>query len=102
MIDNEIAGCGALVISDSQAELEHLWVKPNHMGNGVGRALFLKICERAIELNAPILGISADPNAEGFYERMGATRIGDVLSEVDGQLRVLPRMAFDLKRVPRG
>ena len=100
-IDDEIAGCGALVINDAQAELEHMWVKPNHMGNGIGRALFLKICERAIELNAPVLGISADPNAEGFYERMGATRTGDVLSEVDGQLRVLPRMAFDLKKVPR-
>jgi N-acetylglutamate synthase-like GNAT family acetyltransferase len=92
----EIAGCCALVLSDSQAELEHMWIKPAHMGNGVGRALFNQIVERGTQLKATGLELSADPNAEGFYQRMGATRIGEVRSEIEGQPRVLPRMRFAL------
>lgn len=92
----EIAGCGALVLSDSRAELEHMWIRPEHMGNGVGRALFQQIVERATQLNIAGLEISSDPNAEGFYEHMGATRVGEVRSEIEGQPRVLPRMRFAL------
>ncbi len=95
----EIAGCCALVMSDSLAELEHMWIRPAHMGNGVGRALFQQIVLRATTLNAKVkvMELSADPNAEGFYQRMGATRIGEVRSEIEGQPRVLPRMSVDLE-----
>src|SRR5437667_6922803 len=93
----EIAGCYALVMRDSLAELEHMWIRPEHMGNGVGRALFNQIVERARTLDAKAVDLSADPNAEGFYQRMGAARIGEVRSEIEGQPRVLPRMSFDLQ-----
>ena len=93
----EIAGCCALVMSDSLAELEHMWIRPEHMGNGVGRALFNQIVERATTLNARVVELSADPNAEGFYQHMGAMRIGEVRSEIEGQPRVLPRMRFALQ-----
>jgi GNAT superfamily N-acetyltransferase len=74
------------------AELEHMWIRPEHMGTGVGRALFDHVKERATELRISAFEISSDPNAEGFYERMGATRIGEVRSEIEGQPRALPRM----------
>ena len=93
----EIAGCCALVMRDSLAELEHMWIRPAHMGNGVGRALFQQIVGRAAQLKATGLELSADPNAEGFYKRMGAARIGEVRSEIEGQPRVLPRMSVNLK-----
>jgi len=89
---DEIVGCCALVISDSVAELEHMWIKPEHMGVGVGRILLLHAKDRAVNLKVSALELSADPNAEGFYQRMGATRIGEVRSEIEGQPRVLPRM----------
>src|SRR5438309_9772711 len=92
MIGDDIAGCCALVIDDAQAELEHMWVKPEHIGIGVGKALFTHVAGRARDLDLGVLEISADPNAEGFYQRLGATRIGDVRSEMEGQPRVLPRM----------
>ncbi len=95
MNGDEIAGCCAIVFSESLAELEHMWVRPEHMGTGVGRALFLHVKERAADLKIPALELSADPNAEGFYERMGATRIGEVRSEIEGQPRVLPRMTVN-------
>jgi N-acetylglutamate synthase-like GNAT family acetyltransferase len=95
MKDGEIAGCVAIGFNESVAELEHMWIRPEHMGAGLGRALFNYIKERALSLKLPVLELSADPNAEGFYERMGARRIGEVRSEIEGQPRVLPRMMID-------
>ena len=96
MNGEEILGCCAIAFSESMAELEHMWIRPEHIGNGVGRALFLHVKERAAQLKIPALEISADPNAEGFYERMGATRIGEVRSEIEGKPRVLPRMTVSV------
>ena len=93
---DEIVDCCTLVISDSVAELEHMWIKPEHMGVGVGRTLLLHAKGRAAKQRVPTLALSADPNAEGFYQRMGATRIGEVRSEIEGQPRVLPRMRIEI------
>lgn len=97
--DTEIVGCCAIVCDGSPAELEHMWIRPDHIGTGVGRALFLHIQERALSLGLPALEISSDPNAEGFYQRMGAKRVGEVRSEIEGQPRMLPRMTIDLNSV---
>jgi len=91
-IDNEIAGCCALVLSEKLSELEHMWIDPKHMRKGIGRTLFEHAKCRAEELGWNTLELSADPNAESFYERMGAKRIGEVPADVLGQSRVLPRM----------
>ena len=93
--DKEIAGCCALVVKDSHAELEHMWIRPQYMGAGYGKALFVHVMQRAATLSANAVELSADPNAEGFYKHMGATRIGEVRSEIEGQPRVLPRMTVD-------
>jgi len=95
-IDDEIAGCCALVLSEKLTELEHMWIDPKHMRKGVGRALFEHTKRRAEELGSNTLELSADPNAESFYERMGAKRIGEVPADVLGQSRVLPRMRMEL------
>ena len=102
----EIVGCCAIVLSelpsgDSLAELEHMWIKPEHMGTGVGRALFMHAREHSADLKVPAMELSADPNAEGFYRRMGAKRIGEVQSEIEGKPRVLPRMSVNLDSAHR-
>ena len=97
MLDERIAGCCALVLTGELAELEHMWINPTHMGRGVGRALFEHTTRRAAQLGLTELELSADPNAEGFYERMGAVRIGEVHYEIEGQPRVLPRMKIELQ-----
>jgi GNAT superfamily N-acetyltransferase len=97
VFNDQMVGCCALVRTESNAELEHMWIRPEHMGNGVGKALFRHARERARELNLSVMELSADPNAEGFYQRMGAERCGEVQSEVDGLPRVLPRMRMNLK-----
>ena len=95
-IDGAVVGCCALVMTDSLAEIEHMWIRPEQMGSGVGRALFEHARARAVERGAKALELSADPYAEGFYARMGAKRIGEVVADMDGESRVLPRMRIEL------
>lgn len=94
--DGEIHGFYALCVAGDKAELEHMWVLPQHIGTGVGKELFLDAMERATVMNVRAVEISADPNAAGFYERMGAQRIGETNSEVDGQTRKLPRLKIEM------
>ena len=97
IVNDEIAGCCALVVTDKLAEIEHMWIRPELMGGGVGRALFEYARDRAKELRLAVLELSADPNAEGFYERMGAMRVGDVPAAMTGaEARALPRMRIQL------
>ena len=88
----EIRGFYALCISGDKAELEHMWITPACIGTGIGKELFLDAMERAAAFNVRDVELTADPNAAGFYERMGAVQIGETESVIDGQLRKLPRM----------
>jgi hypothetical protein len=58
--------------------------------------LLIHAIETATFLDAAALEISSDPNAEGFYKRMGAKRIGEITSEIEGQPRTLPHLSIDL------
>jgi GNAT superfamily N-acetyltransferase len=95
--DGEIQGFYALSVVDDKAELEHMWVVPHRIGTGMGKDLFLDAMERAAALNVDAIELSADPNAAGFYEHMGATQIGEIDASLDGQSRTLPRMKRGLK-----
>lgn len=91
--DGEVRGFYALCVEgEHKAELEHLWVTPDFIGTGIGKELFLDAMERAAALDVRDVELSADPNAAGFYKRMGATQIGEVDSPIDGKERKLPRL----------
>ena len=89
-------GFYALVEWGRGLDLEHLWVSPTWIGRGVGRTLFEHVLARAAELGAASVEIEADPNAEGFYRRMGARAIGERVYDLDGQRRTLPLLAVDV------
>ena len=78
------------------AWIENLWILPAYIGKGVGRQLFLHALELARQREYKTLQLEADPNAAGFYEKMGMHKIGDRHSEVDGQPRTLPIMEMTL------
>ena len=93
--DGEIRGFYALCVSGAKAELEHMWVTPDCIGTGVGKELFLDAMERAAALDVRDVELTADPNAAGFYERMGARQIGETDSPIDDLPRKLPRLKIN-------
>ena len=96
VVEGEIAGFYALVGEGQRVELEHLWVSPERIGTGIGRALFDHAVRRVASLGASSLGIEAEPNAEGFYRRMGARRVGEISYPIEGRERTLPLLVFEV------
>lgn len=88
------SGFYAVVAEGEAVVLDHLWVAPDRIGRGLGRALFGHAVETARAHGAARLQIDSDPHAEGFYRRMGALRVGETPADMDGVRRVLPRMEF--------
>jgi ribosomal protein S18 acetylase RimI-like enzyme len=80
------------------AWLENLWVLPEYIGKGVGKALFFHATDLSRQRGYRTLQLEADPNAMGFYEKMGMYKVGERRSEVDGQPRVLPIMEMRLEK----
>jgi len=95
LLDGQTAGFYALVNRNDRASLEHLWVLPGAMGKGVGRALFGHAVQEAKTLGVKAIEIQSDPNAQKFYEQMGARRVGEIITELEGQPRVLPVLVYD-------
>jgi GNAT superfamily N-acetyltransferase len=96
IVDGQCIAFYALHCHKERAHLEHLWVLPQAMHKGVGRALFNHAVGRARALGFQTLQIESDPNAEGFYKRMGARRVSANVSEVEGHRRELPLLLYDL------
>ena len=83
------------VLPGDPAELEDMWVEPDAMGHGHGRRLFEHAVATVRAFGATALELDADPNAVGFYERMGMVRVGETPSNlIPG--RSLPRMRLEL------
>ena len=76
--------------------LDHLWVRPEAMGQGLGATLFRHARRRAKLRGASILKVESDPNAQGFYEKMGARKVDENSGEMDGQARFLPVLELNL------
>ena len=98
-IDEEARPLGFYVLTkeDDGIHLDHLWIAPAAMRHGIGKALFEHAAAEAGKLGFASIKIEADPNAEGFYKRMGALRVGTSLSEVCGQRRELPLLEFPVE-----
>lgn len=87
-----IVGVMRLQRRASCAWLQDLFVDPDSMGQGLGRRLF----DRAVALSRVWgyheMQFESDPNAESFYLRLGAERIGTSLSGI------IPGRQFPLLR----
>lgn len=66
--------------------VDYCWVLPEAKGHGIGRALIHQAFRLAAELRAPTLKVVSDPNAEGFYCKLGFRRIGERPSVPNGRL----------------
>ena len=96
VVENRTVGFYALGCKGDRLDLQHLWVLPDAMGQGVGRSLFAHALERVRVLGFGLLEIESDPNADGFYQRMGARRIGTRVTTWEGQPRELPVLVYEV------
>lgn len=79
----------SVIDKDERAWLEDLWVEPGWIGKGVGSALFRHSAAHAKQLGAAGLEWEAEPNALGFYEKLGARYLRDGTSEWGRRLSVM-------------
>ena len=83
-------------MDEEHIELHDLFIEPKHIGKGYGRQLWDYAVNLARELGFRALVLTADPNAEPFYQRQGAVRTGEKVSSVRPD-RNLPLMEYRLR-----
>ncbi len=71
-----IAGFYALIPHGDDLELDLFFTANAAQGAGLGRGLFTQMADRARALGAGRVLISSNPEAAGFYRRMGAVDVG--------------------------
>ena len=93
-VGSRIVGWCAVIEDRGEYWLDYCWVLPAAAGNGVGRALVERSFGYAAESQSRTLKVIADPNAEGFYRRLGFRLIGARPSRAAG--RRLPLLEADV------
>src|SRR5579864_5011411 len=91
-IDGRLAAFYGFRLIDGEPFLADMWVDPPYIGHGLGRRLWAHAIETAKAAGYQYFLIESDPNAEHFYLRMGARRIGERISPDSG--RSLPLMRY--------
>lgn len=74
--------------------LDHMFVRPDAIGRGIGKELFFHLCEWCRSKEIGSIQMLADPYARGFYEKMGCVYIREVPSTIEG--RTTPLLIMDL------
>lgn len=75
--------------------LDFLYLHPNYKGKGYGKVLWEGVVEKAAQLGIKRFTIDSDPNAKGYYMKMGAKLIGETPSTVFNN-RTLPLLQYDV------
>jgi GNAT superfamily N-acetyltransferase len=90
--DDELIGFSVVIPTDGAVhELDGLFVEPEHMHGGVGRALVEDAAGRAARAGGVCLEVTAGP-AQGFYERVGFTLIGSAETRFGPAVRMRRRL----------
>jgi GNAT superfamily N-acetyltransferase len=93
-LDGRIVAWTSAGWKDGTWWMDDLWVRPSSMGLGIGASLFAHVVARGRELGSTTLEWEAEPNALGFYERMGGRHVRN--SEPTSWSRSLPIYAIEL------
>jgi ribosomal protein S18 acetylase RimI-like enzyme len=91
-LEGEVVGICQLQEGERGAMLENVWVDPRCHGRGVGRTLV----EHALSEAQGVIAVVSDPNAEEFYVKLGARRVGEINAPMPGApTRTLPLLEFE-------
>ena len=86
--DGRPLGFSAVIPATDGAELDGLFVEPDLMRGGVGRALVEDAVERLHAAGVTRLEVTANLNALAFYEKVGFVAIGPVETQFAPGLRM--------------
>lgn len=93
LMDGGIVGFYSLAPASEEWELDNLWVRPSHARRGIGTAMLSHALERARQGGAMGILVDSDPNAEAFYLRAGAVRVGALPAPIPGEPgRIRPQL----------
>jgi deazaflavin-dependent oxidoreductase (nitroreductase family) len=93
-LGGRLVGWAGVIPKGDVCWLEDLWIEPASVGTGIGSRLFAYCAGRGASLGAERMEWEAEPNALGFYEKMGGRYLRD--SEPNEWGRVLAIMGVDL------
>lgn len=76
-VDGRIVGWAALIHRGELCWLDDLWIEPEWIGKGIGGRLFRHVAEIGRRRGAVRMEWEAEPNAIGFYGKMGGRYLRD-------------------------
>lgn len=76
--------------------LEHMFILPAFIGKGLGNKLFHHCIKNCRSRNTRKIGILSDPNAKGFYIKMGCNFVSDAPSTIAG--RTTPYLEYLIEK----
>ena len=94
ILADQVIGFYALIPTpDPQVyELDDLWIRPDYIGQGIGKQLFAHAIALARAQGGTTLQLVAEPNALGFYHKMGMTKVGERPSQPVGRVLAVMRL----------
>ncbi|MGF9769763.1 GNAT family N-acetyltransferase [Bacillus albus] len=95
VLENDNTKIGFFSFLRNDKALDFLYIHPRYKGKGYGKIMWKFVIEQANELGIKSFTIDSDPNAKGFYLKMGAKLIGETPSTVF-KGRLLPLLKYDV------
>jgi GNAT superfamily N-acetyltransferase len=86
-LENRLAGFAAVLIDEDVAELDGLFVEPEHWRKGIGAAL-VDVAVHEARRQGLSMTVVANPSARLFYEKCGFTVEGDTHTRFGPALRM--------------
>lgn len=93
--DNQIVAFYSLVLKGRFCELEYFYVRSDFIGKGIGAALWDHMLKRCSLLEIEVITLVTNPEAKGFYEKMGAIHSGEIASFLKKD-RLIPKFYYKL------
>jgi GNAT superfamily N-acetyltransferase len=86
--DGRVAGFATILFTAASAEVEDLFVDPDWMRRGIGRALVEEIGVLARTAGWQFIEVDANPHALSFYTRVGFVAVGEAVVEYGTGVRM--------------
>ena len=86
-VDGKVVGFAVVIRDGGKAELDGLFVEPDHWRRGIGAALIDAAVHQARRRGLS-LTVTAEPSARAFYERCGFSLEGEAKTRFGPALRM--------------